>query len=581
MGRRFLPWVFATVLICAVSTVASIVAGIVVHPAGSSICRLAELLALLAAVGFVLTRGRDATFGARVGWGWLATGVLVHGLSLAAADTGVLRGEAAVVSAAAGALFVLGALFAFERGSGGAKAWSAVWLEILAAAAVVLALGWIIIEVVTPELVFATTDAKLTALFGGVLFVLAGCLAAACTMSSTGRSRVAFALVGGWSATAAVTVTWTAVATVLQFEPGPAARLISAAGLCLPVAAAEISRNHDAPLADVGERLGRAHRGLLSTIVVIALFVFLGAWSIGVLTETAAWIAVLGLPAAMARMVLTATENHGLAAELQRELERARQRNLELQDARAAAEIAREAQAAFLGRTSHELRTPLHAIVGFAELLESEDLSGEGHARLGQIRMSGRHLLELVEDLLDLNQVETGAVTLKRKAVGLRTLVVEAAGQVSALADQVGGRVAVVRGDWEDVAVHTDARRVRQVLTNLLTNALRHAGGQVTVSVEATPWMVTFHVADGGPGMDAATLDRVFDPFERNGLEYHGVPGVGLGLPIARTLAEALGGRLTAESIVGVGSRFSLVLPSLAWPDDADEAPAIDLARTA
>lgn len=567
MLRRAAPLILALLLVCAVATVTSIVLGGVAHPIAESICRLAELVALVAAAGLAVGAGQAHEFGPRNAWYRVAAGLLLTNGSLAAAEIGAMPAEPAVVLAAGGAVVMLAALFAFEGGSTRPRAWLAVGLEIASTAAVVLAAGWVVIELAAPDLVFVARVDQVVALLGGVLFVLVGCLAAAFVLSSAGRTRVLFLLLGGWMATAAITVTWTAVTSILTLEPVPAVRFVSAAALCLPAAAAEFSRNRPAPKVYVGGRLARAHRGVLATLTTMAIVAFLGAWSLELLTETAAWIAVLGLPFAMARILITAGENRESARRLRDELERARVRNAELHAARTEAEAARDAQRAFLGRTSHELRTPLHAIIGFAELLESEDLSGDGHLRLGQIRSAGSHLLDLVEDLLDLQQIEAGQIALQRKAVGLRALVVDAAGQVGELAEAVDGRIAVIRGDWEDSVVHTDARRVRQILTQLLTNALRHAGGQVTVSVEASSWLVKLHVADTGPGLDADTLDRVFDPFERNGAEYGKAPGVGLGLSVARTLAEALGGRLLAESIPGVGSRFTLVLPTAAWPE--------------
>lgn len=582
MARRALPITLGLVLFCAIGTVVAIIVGGVAHPVAANVCRLAELIATIAAVWLVLTVAGHHELGVRHGWIRVAAAVGITNVSLVAADAGVLAPRIAVVLAGFGALLLLSALFAFEGATSSSRAWFAVGLEIAATGAVVLAAGWVAIELTAPELVFVSRIDQLVALLGGVLFVLVGCLAAAFVLSSSGRSRVVFVLLGGWMATAAGTVTWTAVASILTLEPVPAVRFVSAAGLCLPAAAAELSRNRPAPKVHVGSRLARAHRGVLATLTTMAIVAFLGAWSLELLTETAVWIAVLGLPFAMARILITAGENQESARRLRDELQRARVQNVELQAARVQAEAARDAQRSFLGRTSHELRTPLHAIIGFAELLESEDLSGDGHLRLGQIRTSGTYLLELVEDLLDLQQIEAGQVALHRKATGLRTLVVEAAGQVGALAEAVDGRVAVVRGDWEESIVHTDARRVRQILTNLLANALRHAGGQVTVSVEASSWMVKLHVSDTGPGLDSDTLERVFKPFERNGAEYGAVPGAGLGLSISRTLAEALGGQLLAESIPGVGSRFTLVLPTVAWPEDeADDGLAELLFPTA
>ncbi|MEO0492101.1 MAG: HAMP domain-containing sensor histidine kinase [Actinomycetota bacterium] len=579
MARRALPITLGLVLFCAIGTVVAIIVGGVAHPVAANVCRLAELIATIAAVWLVLTVAGHHELGVRHGWIRVAAAVGITNVSLVAADAGVLAPRIAVVLAGFGALLLLSALFAFEGATSSPRAWFAVTLEIAATASVILAAGWVAIEITAPDLLFTDPADKLVAIAAGVLFVLVGCLAAAFVLSSSGRSIAQFALLGGWTATAALTVTWTAVAIVLQIESGPAARLLSAVALAMPAAAAEISRAGHRPGVAVGGRLARAHRGVLALLTLAAIFVFLAAWSSELLTETAAWIAALGLPAAMARLLLTTGENRASAQRLQDELVRSRQRNVELQAARADAEAARDAQRAFLGRTSHELRTPLNAIVGFAEPLEAEVDYGPARQRVDQISNAGDHLLELVEDLLDLQQIEAGSVTPERRAAGLRSIVVEAANQVSPVAAEVDGQVAVVRGEWEDAVVHTDARRVRQILTNLLANGLRHAGGTVTVSAEATAWMVRIHVSDTGPGMTGETLDRIFEPFERAGAEYTGVPGTGLGMSIATSLADALGGRIDAESIVGVGSRFTLSLPPLAL-SDLDETPT-ELVRSA
>jgi len=236
------------------------------------------------------------------------------------------------------------------------------------------------------------------------------------------------------------------------------------------------------------------------------------------------------------------------------------------------AEQASRDKSAFMARVSHELRTPLNAIVGFTDLVMAElDASTSGTAthRLGHIRGSARHLLALIDDVLDLADLEAAQGALAREAVELGPLVGEV---VDSIAD--AARAASVTIDVVDVgtaSVIADGERLRQVLTNLLTNAIKynHAGGWVKLTVrraEARSGLLGIVVADGGRGIAAPDLARIFEPFERLGAERGPVEGTGIGLTFVRQLVERMAGEVEVHSTPGVGSEFVVWLPDAGTP---------------
>lgn len=270
--------------------------------------------------------------------------------------------------------------------------------------------------------------------------------------------------------------------------------------------------------------------------------------------------------------------------------------------ARQRAESASRAKSEFVSRMSHELRTPLNAMLGFAQLLgldRAPPLPEHQRSWVQQIQRAGWHLLELVNDTLDLARIESGAVQLNPEPVDLP-------GLVSACVDLVGASAAArgieVRLEFPAglPPVLADATRLKQVVTNLLSNAVKYNrdGGRVTVTARVpeqglarpggaaavaagaagdddgarTARMLTLEVADNGLGMTAAQLERLFEPYNRLGREGSGVEGTGIGLVISRRLMEMMGGSLQAQSRAGAGSTFAVELP-LAEGQAAPSAP--------
>jgi signal transduction histidine kinase len=228
---------------------------------------------------------------------------------------------------------------------------------------------------------------------------------------------------------------------------------------------------------------------------------------------------------------------------------------------REAAERASQSKSRFLARMSHELRTPLNAVLGFAQLLQSEPDEAQRAQRLDHIRAAGEHLLSLIDDVLDLTSLDSGELRVAAEPVALAALVDETLPLLGALRERRGVTLAVEVGD---LAVQADPTRLRQVLLNLLSNAIKYnrAGGHVALRARADGDRVELEVADTGRGLDRAQLQDLFQPFNRLGAERDGIEGTGIGLAIVKALTERMGGHVAVESRPGVGSCFTLTLPS-------------------
>jgi CheY-like chemotaxis protein/anti-sigma regulatory factor (Ser/Thr protein kinase) len=228
---------------------------------------------------------------------------------------------------------------------------------------------------------------------------------------------------------------------------------------------------------------------------------------------------------------------------------------------------------------SHELRTPLNAVLGFAQLLQNEDNAADAAAaarrrRVEHIRAAGQHLLELINDVLDLSSLEGGEMRIARQPVALATLVAQTLPLVEGLLRE--RRVELVSGPLDGVALG-DATRLRQVLVNLLSNAVKynHEGGRVTLQTAQRDGGVVVRVSDTGRGMNDTQLRHLFEPFNRLGLEAEGIEGTGIGLAIVKALVERMGGSVHVDSTPGHGSMFELRLADgRAAAPSAPAAPA-------
>ncbi|MCA8907466.1 MAG: HAMP domain-containing histidine kinase [Rhodospirillaceae bacterium] len=240
-----------------------------------------------------------------------------------------------------------------------------------------------------------------------------------------------------------------------------------------------------------------------------------------------------------------------------------------LRIARDAAELANEAKSTFLANVSHELRTPLNAILGFSEMIKLGILGHEPAVRqtqyAGFIHDSGRHLLDLINDLLDLSKAEAGRLTLHEEEVDLGAVVEDCIRLLSPAADQAGVTIAARHDDFEGATLRADDRKLRQILLNLLSNAMKFTpqGGRVTLAADNAPdGGLTLSVVDTGAGMTADELEQAMLPFVQVGDAHNRqVPGTGLGLPLTKQLVELHGGRLEMDSAPGRGTTATVHVP--------------------
>jgi len=243
----------------------------------------------------------------------------------------------------------------------------------------------------------------------------------------------------------------------------------------------------------------------------------------------------------------------------------------ELIEERAKAEAEKRANAEktlFLSRMSHELRTPLNAVLGFAQLLEMDELTPTQREEVGHIRKAGRHLLALINEVLDVARVDAGRVALSLEPVLAEDVVREVLDLSGPIAAQAGVRLSPPSGEGLSRYAYADRQRLVQVLLNLVTNAIRYnrSGGAVWVRVHVGEETLRFEVEDTGIGIPEAMRDRVFEPFDRLGRERGGGEGTGLGLSIAKRFVELMGGEIGFESREGVGTTFHFVLPQAPSP---------------
>jgi signal transduction histidine kinase/CheY-like chemotaxis protein len=245
------------------------------------------------------------------------------------------------------------------------------------------------------------------------------------------------------------------------------------------------------------------------------------------------------------------------------------QRTRAMYQAQVAAEAANRSKSEFLSRMSHELRTPLNAVLGFSQLLELDELTPDQEQAVGQITKGGRHLLDLINEILDISQIETGTLALSPEAVNVAEVVGESVDLVRPLAAQRG--VHMLGGDTAacDRYVFADRQRLKQILLNLLGNGIKYnrEGGTVSISgAQPVAGRLRIQVTDTGPGIPREQFGLLFTPFERLGADQTTVEGTGIGLALSRRLAEVMGATMDVDSTVGRGSTFTIEFPVVEGP---------------
>jgi len=262
------------------------------------------------------------------------------------------------------------------------------------------------------------------------------------------------------------------------------------------------------------------------------------------------------------------TELSRINSELETRIE---ERTLDLTQAKKEAEHASQTKSLFLANMSHELRTPMNAILGFGQLLKMDCKKYENLAlddSIDRILKAGKHLLSLINEVLDLSQVESGKLKVSLEPVNFVGVKGELLDLVQPLAEHEQIRIIDEANIKTPIFITADQTRLKQVMINLVSNAIKYnrTKGTVTLSHSINDGLLTFKVSDTGQGIPADKHDKVFKPFERLGAETTNIEGTGIGLSICKKLTELMGGSLGFESEIGVGSCFYIEFPIDAMP---------------
>jgi PAS domain S-box-containing protein len=249
---------------------------------------------------------------------------------------------------------------------------------------------------------------------------------------------------------------------------------------------------------------------------------------------------------------------------LYQEIEERKSVELLLRKARYEAEQANLAKSEFLSRMSHELRTPMNSILGFAQLMDLGELSSSQKKGVSHILRSGKHLLGLINEVLDISSIEAGHLAFSLKPVLVEGIILEMINSLQPQADKKEITIVYLNPSGPRLFIDADPLRLKQVLLNLLNNAIKYNknGGIVSITTElrqtATTGVATLRISisDSGQGIKTADIDKIFSPFERIGAEKTQTEGTGLGLTIVKKLMDAMGGQIGVESLHGKGSIF-------------------------
>lgn len=247
-------------------------------------------------------------------------------------------------------------------------------------------------------------------------------------------------------------------------------------------------------------------------------------------------------------------------------------RRQELDKAKVAAEKANQAKSEFLSSMNHELRTPLNSIIGFAQLMEFDNtLEIDQQENLQEIIKAGKHLLQLINDVLDLAKIEAGHIEISLEQVALQGSISECINLIKPLAD--ARAITINTSQFANLTVKADKTRLKQIVLNLLSNAVKYnrQNGKIVINVYAIDKeFLKIEISDTGVGIPPNRTHEVFQPFNRLNAEQSGIEGSGVGLPVTKRLTELMGGRIGVKSDIGQGSTFWIELPSDALITDPE-----------
>ncbi|HCE53792.1 MAG: PAS domain S-box protein [Lutibacter sp.] len=235
----------------------------------------------------------------------------------------------------------------------------------------------------------------------------------------------------------------------------------------------------------------------------------------------------------------------------------------EIKNAKTEAERANFAKSEFLSRMSHELRTPLNSILGFTQLMDMGQLIPAHKKGVDHIMKSGKHLLNLINEVLDLSRIEAGELSLSIEPVEINGIIEETVDIVLPMATEKSIKIELERQETAGLFVKADHQKLKQTLLNLVNNAIKYnrENGLITISIKQTKKEIRIYITDTGNGIEAAEMHKLFSPFQRIGTEISIVEGTGLGLAVSKKLIEAMNGTIGVESEVGTGSAFWIELP--------------------
>jgi signal transduction histidine kinase/ActR/RegA family two-component response regulator len=373
---------------------------------------------------------------------------------------------------------------------------------------------------------------------------LTGLMIVACAFAGRGRLYALYALVASWMLTSLGDSIFALSFT--HGEPVPISAAIAWTAGGVLIAAAAASENPQ-------PRESTEPRWALVTVPVIAALVAIAIPLADPDCTLAVVLSSLTLVLVVARLAISLIDNQ--------HAEEDRVRDAETRRARVEADRANRAKTEFLSRMSHEVRTPLNSILGFAQLLV-DDLEGPDRDSVERILRAGNHLRRLIDDVLDLSAIEAGQTAITLEPVDLGWAIEESIALLEPLAQKRGARV--VRRDASNAPpfVRADPQRLKQVLLNLISNAIKYGGERPEVVVRAERRGERAHVSvlDSGPGVAADQVEKLWLPFERGVAKGSGIEGSGLGLALTHNLVDAMGGTIGVKT-ASEGGAFWFTLP--------------------